>query len=317
MSTAAAVESTAGATATAATQWARWSTTMEVVVTDPGALLVAREEVDAELDAVEAAASRFRPDSEVCALARSAGGPTVVSELLAEMIGVALTAARRTQGDVDPTVGAAVIALGYARDFSELDAAAPMASSLTIPATWSMITLDGRTLTVPAGVLLDLGATAKALAADRCAQRVVHATGSGVLVNLGGDIATAGPAPAGDWQVLVQDSPEDPASSVAFPSGAGLATSSTVHRRWRNGADLVHHILDPRSGMSVDPVWRTVTVAAGTCVEANTISTAAIIRGHRAVNWIRTLGVPARLVDADRVVRTVGGWPAPVQGGHR
>ena len=317
MSTGAAVEFTAGATATAATEWARWSTTMQVVVTDPGSLLVAREEVDAETDAVEAAASRFRPDSEVCALARSAGQPTEVSELLAEMIGVALTAARRTEGDVDPTIGAAVIALGYDRDFAELHAAPSTASSITIPATWKMVRLDGRTLTVPAGVLLDLGATAKALAADRCAQRVVHATGGGVLVNLGGDIATAGPAPEGGWQVLVHDGPEDPASSIAFPSGAGLATSSTIHRRWRRGADLVHHILDPRTGMSSDPVWRTVTVAAGTCVDANIISTAAIVRGHRALDWIRTLNVPARLVDSDRVVHTVGGWPSPEPGGHR
>jgi FAD:protein FMN transferase len=317
MSAAPAVESTAGPTATATTEWARWSTSMEVVVTDPGSLLVAREEVDAELDAIEAAASRFRPDSEVCALARSAGEPTVVGELLAELIGVALTAACRTEGDVDPTIGAAVIALGYDRDFSELDAVSTTASSVTIPATWNMVRLDGRTLTVPTGVLLDLGATAKALAADRCAQRVVDATGSGVLVNLGGDIATAGPAPEGGWQVLVHDSPEDPASSVAIPSRAGLATSSTIHRRWRKRADLVHHILDPRTGMSSDPVWRTVTVAAGTCVDANTISTAAIVRGHRALDWVRTLGVPARLVDSDRVVHTVGGWPTPDPGGHR
>ncbi|MCW2686088.1 MAG: rane-associated lipoprotein involved in thiamine biosynthesis [Mycobacterium sp.] len=290
---------------------------MEVVVTDPRSSGVARAEVEAELDAVEAAASRFRSDSEVCALARSAGQPTVVSDLLAEMIGVALTAARRTGGDVDPTIGAAVVALGYDRDFSELDEAPLMASSITVPATWSMITLDGRTLTVPAGVLLDLGATAKALAADRCARRVVDATGSGVLVNLGGDIATAGPAPEGGWQVLVRDSAEDPACSVAMPAGAGLATSSTVHRRWRKGGDLVHHILDPRSGLAADPVWRTVTVAAGTCVDANTISTAAIIRGRRALNWLRTLGVPARLVDSDRVVYTVGGWPASDPGRHR
>lgn len=315
--TSAAVESKDADAATADSQWERWSTTMHVVVTDPASLRLAREEVDAELDAVEVAASRFRPDSEVNALARSSGRPTVVSESLAEMIAAALAAARFTDGDVDPTVGAAMVALGYDRDFAELDPARPRAAAITVPATWSMIMLDGHVVTVPEGVLLDLGATAKAIAADRCAARVQRATGSGVLINLGGDIATAGPAPAGGWQILVQDSDDDPACAVAMPSGAALATSSTVRRRWRRGGDLVHHILDPRTGLSADPVWRSVTVAADTCVDANTLSTAAVIRGWGALGWIGALGFPARFVDSDRMVHTVGRWPAQVDGEAR
>ena len=206
---------------------------MEVVVTDPSAIGAACAEVAVELDAIEVAASRFRPDSEVSLLANSGGQPTEVSALLAELVAAALTAADRSDGDVDPTVGAAVVALGYADDIGELDPTAPVATAVVVPAVWSMVRLAGRTLTVPAGVLLDLGATAKALAADRCASRVAEATGSGVLVNLGGDIATAGPIPDGGWQVLVCDGVEEPASRVSIESGVGLATSSTIHRRWR------------------------------------------------------------------------------------
>jgi thiamine biosynthesis lipoprotein len=147
------------------------------------------------------------------------------------------------------------------------------------------------------------------MAADRCAARVHRDTGSGVLVNLGGDIATAGAAPDGGWQVLVHDAPDDPTSRVALPSGAALATSSTIRRRWRCGADVVHHILDPRTGWTADPVWRTVSVAARTCLAANTVTTAAVVRGRSAVDWIRTVDFPARLVDADRRVHTLGGWP--------
>lgn len=177
-----------------------------------------------------------------------------------------------------------------------------------------MITLEERVVTVPPGILLDLGATAKAIAADRCAHRAHHATGSGVLINLGGDIATAGPAPDGGWQVLVHDDTDDPAGSVALPTGAALATSSTIRRRWRRDADVVHHILDPRTGWSADPVWRTVSVAAQTCLAANTVSTAAIIRGWRALDWIRALGIPARLVDSERNVHTICGWPSDRNG---
>ena len=297
--------------------WQRWTTSMQIVVTEPSALPDARREVDAELDAIETAASRFRPDSELNALCASAGRPTVVSDLLAELLAAALAAARQTDGDVDPTIGGALIALGYDRDITTLDHTRPQTASVDLPTNWLKVTLDGRMATVPPGVLLDLGATAKAIAADHCASRVHRVTGSGVLINLGGDIATAGPAPEGGWQVLVQDDPTDPASSVALIAGSALATSSTIRRRWRCGANPVHHILDPRTGSSAAPVWRTVSVGAPTCLAANTVSTAAIVRGWRAVNWIRALGFSARLVDANREVHAVGGWPTDTDGVDR
>jgi thiamine biosynthesis lipoprotein len=289
--------------------WQRWSTDMQIVVADPRSLRTARREVDAELDAIEDAASRFRPDSEINDLARSCGQPTEVSETLANLLDAALTAASQTDGDVDPTIGAALVALGYDRNVASVDDVGLSMTSVGMVANWSMVALDGRVVTVPPGVLLDLGATAKAVAADQCAQRVHDVTGSGVLVNLGGDIATAGPAPDGGWQVLVKDADGEPASSVSLPSGAALATSSTIRRRWRDGDDVMHHILDPRTGRSAEPVWRTVSVAAQTCYAANTVATAAVVRGWRALDWIRHLGMTARLVDRDRTVHTVGGWP--------
>ncbi len=96
---------------------------------------------------------------------------------------------------------------------------------------------------------------------------------------------------------------------MSLPSGTALATSSTIRRQWRDGEDVMHHILDPRTGRSAEPVWRTVTVAAQTCYAANTVATASVVRGWRALDWIRQLGMAARLVDRDRRVHTVGGWP--------
>ena len=283
---------------------------MHLLVTDPAALPRARAVVDAELDAIELAASRFRPDSEISALAAADGARTPVSPVLADLIEAALSAARMTDGDVDPTVGSAMIALGYDRDIDDISATAPLLASVTVPVDWTHIEFDGRSVRIPAGTLLDLGATAKAVAADRCARLVYQQTGSGVLVNLGGDLATAGPAPDGGWHILVQDTDDDPASQVTIGTDAGLATSSTRRRRWSRGGEALHHIIDPRTGTSVDPVWRSVSVAAGSCLDANTISTAAIIRGYRAPEWIAALGVPARLVDRGGAERFLGGWPA-------
>jgi thiamine biosynthesis lipoprotein len=244
---------------------------------------------------------------------------TQLSPLLAEAIAVALRAARLTDGDVDPTVAGAMSALGYDRDFALLpDSGPPVRLTVRAVPGWRQVRLDeqSRLLTLPLGVNLDLGATAKAWAADRSAARLAGALGCGVLVGLGGDIAVAGPPPEGGWRIRVQDvtgRPEDPPpgpAAVVAIQGGGLATSSTTARRWRRGGDVLHHILDPRTGLPAAVYWRTVSVAAATCVDANTASTAAIIRGPQALDWLSNLGLPARLVDTAGNVRTVGGWPA-------
>jgi len=293
----------------AGTYWSRWSTEMHLLVTDAASLPDARALVDAELDAVEMAASRFRSDSEICALAGAKGAPQPVSEVLADLIGAALEAARVSDGDVDPTVGHAIVQLGYDRNLEE-GPAAPRLTSVAVPVDWTAVEFDGRHVRLPPGTLLDLGATAKAVAADRCARLVHRETGTGVLVNLGGDMSTGGPVPAGGWRVLVHDRDDDPASHVTIGSETGLATSSTQRRRWWRAGAAHHHILDPRTGASAEPVWRSVSVAADSCLAANTVSTAAIVRGRRAPAWISSLGVAARLVDAAGRVHLVGGWPS-------
>ena len=72
---------------------------------------------------------------------------------------------------------------------------------------------------------------------------------------------------------------------------------------------MLHHIVDPRTGMSATGPWRTVSDAAATCAEANAASTAAIVAGDRAVAWLSGQGLPARLVGRDDSVRFVAGWP--------
>ena len=300
-------------------QWSVWSTVARVVVTDPALIGQARSLVEEELAAIDRAASRFRPDSEISLLRSTGGSPVRVSPLLAEMIEVALRAARFTDGDVDPTIGNALVALGYDRTYSELPSDAPASAHpgrmvVTTRPTWRSVQLYEQVVTIPAGVLLDLGATAKAYAADRCAELVAETLGTGVLVALGGDIATAGPAPENGWQILVQDGPDEPASRISIPAGAAVATSSTLSRRWRSGGALHHHVLDPRTCRPANPVWRTVSVAAYSCVDANVVTTAALIRGQQAVPWIGSLRLPARLVTADGDVLRLGDWP---QGGSR
>jgi thiamine biosynthesis lipoprotein ApbE len=306
-------------TGTVTASWTALGCLVHLTVTDPAALDPARSLLAADLDALDAACSRFRPDSELARLDQAAGQPTQVSPVLAEAVAVALRAAELTGGDVDPTVGEAIAATGYDRDFTLVPPDGP-ALNLAVRAVpgWRQVRLDlsARTLALPPGVRLDLGATAKAWAADRSAARISAALDCGVLVGLGGDIAVSGPAPDGGWRIRVQDvtgrpdeAPRGPVTTVAITSG-GLATSSTTARRWRRGGSVLHHILDPRTGLPPAPVWRTVSVTAATCTDANTASTAAIIRGDSAPGWLAALRLPSRLVTDTGRVEIVAGWPA-------
>ncbi|MEV0908840.1 FAD:protein FMN transferase [Streptomyces hokutonensis] len=331
-------------------------TTAVLLTADPAraedALLILR----AELAAIDAACSRFRPDSELSRVNAAAGiGPVPVSALLAEAVEVALRAAELTDGSVDPTVGPAVVALGYDRTFAEVAARQPEdngPATAPLPAAgWRTVGWDPalRLLRLRAGTTLDLGATAKALAADRAARRAAAAVGCGVLVNLGGDLSAAGEPPVGGWRVAIADdhaAPEGgrrvgtadghgapptgpqatatdnhttphtgPAGPVVSIRDGGLATSGTTVRTWRRGGRTLHHIVDPATGDVPPALWRTVSVAAGSCVDANTATTAALVLGERAPDWLRGTGLAARLVRVDGSVLCLGAWPA--EGGDR
>ncbi len=293
-----------------------------LLLTEPDRLDEAASRLTAELRAMDEACSRFRSDSELWRVNHAGGRPVQVSPLLAEALATALRAAAVTDGDVDPTCGQALARIGYDRDFAT---ARQDTSALTQPpapaAGWQTVDLDQATgvVQVPAGVTLDLGATAKALAADRAAVAIAAATGCGVLVNLGGDIRVAGKAPDGGWLVGIRDNVtftgDDDGDTAGGPGPAivirdsGLATSSTGVRSWQRGGTRLHHIIVPRTGLPVESCWRAVSVAAATCVDANTASTAAILRGEQAPEWLDRLRLPARLVHHDGTALTISGWP--------
>ena len=300
--------------------WRALGTSAHLVVTAPDALAVARAAVDDVVDRVDRAASRFRDDSELTMLNRSQGRSTRVSPVLARALRVALDAAQWTDGLVDPTVGAALEDLGYDRTFTLVAPDAPQLVVRVREVTgWQHVELDddSRTVRVPAGTVLDLGATAKGLAADLAAEAAAEAAGCGVLVSLGGDISVAGEPPTGGWPVSVGDTSDqevavgtEPEQTVVVHDG-GLATSSVRARRWRRGGSEVHHLIDPRVGRPSEGMFRTVTVAASTCTLANAASTAAVILGAQAPGWLSERGLPARLVTIDGDVRHVAGWPEP------
>lgn len=295
--------------------WSALGTGVSVFVDRDDLLDPARAIVERQLEEIDHACSRFRVDSELARIARRSGRWVPVSPLCLEAVEAGLRAARMTGGAVDPTLGRSLRLVGYDRDVTEV--AGRLAARVRFAAApgWQVVETDHRrrAVRVPAGVELDLGATAKALAADRAAATVSRSLGCGAMVNLGGDLAVAGPVPPGGWTVRVtEDHRSDfsaPGQTISVTAG-GLATSSTTVRRWKGPGGDLHHVLDPSTGLPAAEIWRSVSVAAGSCLDANTATTAAIVYGERAPGWLEERGLPARLQAADGRVVALGGWPA-------
>jgi len=289
---------------------------LRLVVTDPLTLRTAKAAVDRVIKAIDAAASRFREDSELSRLNAAPEREVLVSPLLAQAIAAGIRGAELTGGAVDPTVGKAIRLAGYDADFAQvIKDGGPLRVRATRVPGWQAIRFEAATrrIWIPSGVEIDLGATAKALASDLAAKAAAEAIeGGGVLMSLGGDIAVAGAAPSGRWPVQISEdsgAPLDDLEETVTIDDGGIATSSTTVRRWTRAGVVLHHIIDPATGLPVDGPWRTATVAAATCVDANIASTAAIVMGHGALSWLERQGLAARLVDQEGRVECTSRWP--------
>ncbi len=296
-----------------------WSCTVRLVVLDEAALRPATADLQALLRRVDAAASRFRADSALSIANARAGRPTPVPMLLADLVAAALRAAAQTDGAVDPTVGLDLARLGYDRDIEAVRARESIERPDAAPAArrnWRAVRLqrDAGLLRVPLGAALDLGATAKAWTADHAARTLAHRYDTGVLVELGGDLAVAGNAPAG-WCIRVAERAGADGQLVRI-RGGGVATSTTTVRTWQRAGHTMHHIVDPLTGRPARGPWRTVTVAAPSALAANTASTAALVRGERALSWLDERHLAARLVADDGSILATRRWPTPQPAEH-
>ncbi len=271
----------------------------------------------AVLSDVDRTCSRFREDSDLSVANRHAGAWVEVDPVLVAAVGAACEAAEQTDGLVNPLLGRPLVQLGYDRDFDELHTLADLPPQTPTPPgldDWRGIGLDpDGAIRVPEGTALDLGATAKAWAADLIAAAVAGEVGVGAVISLGGDIAIA-PDPEGErhdpWPIAIATRPGEPAEAVVTLDRGGLATSSTQVRRWSRGGVALHHVLDPRNGLPAAAVWRTVTATGPSSRAANTATTMAVVLGDDAPAWLAERGVAARLVRRDGHIVTTGGWPA-------
>jgi FAD:protein FMN transferase len=279
-----------------------------VATRDPGQLAAARRLTEAVLAEVDRTCSRFRDDSDLVRANAAAGHWVEVDPLLVAAVGVAVDAARATDGIVHPLLGRQLVSWGYDRDYGELvDTGPATPPPAPGPRSWTGLGLAEDAIRVPAGTALDLGSTGKAFAADLVAATLAGELSASAIVSVGGDLAVS--RPDGEaWPVAVSGRLDELAVIVWLERG-GLATSNTQVRRWTRAGTAYHHLIDPRTGAPATSTWVTASCLGTTSVAANTASTAAIVLGAEAPAWLEEHGVTARLVAADGAVRRTGAWP--------
>jgi thiamine biosynthesis lipoprotein len=235
---------------------------------------IAVRELFAEWDAVF---SRFREHSELNHVNRAAADYVVVSSLFSRVVREALAAAATTDGLVDPTLGVAIEAAGYDRDFAALGDD-PQPAATTAPGSWRDVHITGNLLTRPRAVKLDLNGVVKGLAVDEA----LRLLGDDGFVAAGGDVASRGPV------------------VVGLPGGesvtlrGGIATSGSTVRRWLRGGVEQHHLLDPASGRPSTSRWSEVTVVARDCVTADVAAKAAYLLSEAGPAWLDARGLAGR-----------------------
>jgi thiamine biosynthesis lipoprotein len=254
--------------------------------------------------------SRFRPASDLGRLNAAAGRPAKVSRLLGEILGRALAAAEATDGVFDPTLGGRIAELGYAETFARAGRGAALAPAPARPrpGRWRDVRVGpAGTVTVPAGVAIDLGGIAKGMAVDRSLGLLQALGVRSALVSAGGDLAATGTLPDGRaWPVAVEGA--EPEGTVLLRRGA-IATSSVERRRWRVHGRALHHLLDPRTGDPAASGVERATVVAATCEQAEVAAKTALVLGaERGAAFLEERGLRGLLV-AGGAATAVGGWP--------
>jgi thiamine biosynthesis lipoprotein len=231
--------------------------------------------------------SRFRPDSELNAVNAAAGAVVPVSREFLRALRLALAAARVTGGLVVPTLGAALAAAGYDRDFAALPADGPPAAPPPA-ADWRRVLVGDSFLERPAGTVLDLDGVVKAMVVD---DALALLDGPG-FVSAGGDLAVAGrPAAVGL-----------PGGDAVLLEHGGIATSGVLSRTWRRGGEPAHHLIDPRTRRPAESPWTAVSAAGATCLTAEVAAKAGFLLGEDGPGWLDARGVAARFVARERIL---------------
>jgi FAD:protein FMN transferase len=267
-----------------------------VLAAEGDSSLIARgfDEAAGFIEGMEARMTRFSPDSELAQLNRSGGTWFRASEELFDVVHAARDFFDQTRGLFDPTILDALESIGYDKSMDEIraqGAGESPDSALVVRHDFRQVKFDdsARAIRLAPGMRLDLGGIAKGWIAEHAAERLVPYSNA-CAVDAGGDLFAIGqPKDEGTWRISLDD-PRDPERSLAILriSSGAIATSSVTRRRWQQGNQLQHHLIDPRYGQSAKTDWLSVTVIAPHTTIAEVYAKALLIAGSDSAPTLAT-----------------------------
>jgi thiamine biosynthesis lipoprotein len=272
--------------------------------------------IERVLDGVDEKMSTWKPDSEVSRFNRARDlEPFPVSRHTLEVVTLAQRVSEVSGGAFDITVSPLVDAWGFGPP-GELPTA-PSDESLEIlraETGYGHLSLreeqvDGKThrfLVKEIPVLeIDLSAVAKGFAVDLVAEELVAAGFSSFMVEVGGEVRTAGLNASGvPWRIAVEHPDSSSYLSGAYVSGdnfyaivplsdLAMATSGDYRNYHEVDGQRVSHTLDPRSGHPIDNRLASVSVVMSRCAEADAWATALTVLGEEGVSLAMERGLAA------------------------
>jgi len=258
---------------------------------DPDAAAASAQQL---LHDIDAALSRFKPESEISRFNADPRATVPASALLRRAVSTAIAGAERSSGLVDPTLLSELEHAGY-RESRVGVAPLPLADALreaparrraqpSLEERWSHVTIDDEegTITRPPGVRIDVGGSAKGLAADLAADLVARSKPDRFLIDCAGDLVIGGSS--GEPYEVGVEHPITGTLVLDLPYAKGAMATSGIDRRCWRGDDGAprHHLLDPMTG---EPAWTGlagVTALAPTGAEAEIIAKTALLSGPDA-----------------------------------
>ena len=253
--------------------------------------------IEAALADVDAKMSTYKPESEISLLNALGGGERFpVSPETFEVLELARRISDESGGALDVTVGPLVDAWGFGAGSGPAGALEPLPSErveeLRDRVGFDKLILDPASSTVEkrlGGLQVDLSAVAKGYAVDRVAEELRERGHEAFMVEVGGEVRTAGFNADGEpWRIGIEDpggsTPALPATRhdlmrVVPLSDAALATSGDYRNFFEHQGRRYSHTLDPRTGRPVEHTATSVTVVAPTCAEADAWATALLVLG--------------------------------------
>lgn len=239
--------------------------------------------VSAEAWRIETKFSRYRPDSVIQRINTGAGAAVSVDEETAKLIDFGTRLHQFSDGKFDVTSG--VLRRAWTFDGSDRVPSEARVAHALEHVGWDKVEWDGKRIRLRPGMEIDFGGIGKEYAVDRAAQIADVDSGAACLVNFGGDaVANRGRRSLEPWRVGVEDTSGHfgRTTHLINLTRGGLATSGDARRFLLKDGVRYTHILDPKTGWPIPDAPRSITVAAGTCVESGMLSTLAMLHGANA-----------------------------------